>query len=197
LHGLRLEDYAHAVNELVPALQKAREQGKIRFIGVTEPFNTDPTHQMLEKALADDYWEVMMVGFNLLNQTARAKVFPATRAKQIGVQLMFAVRNALRDFESLRTALAELAEHGEVDISQFDREKPLGFLLEEGHASSLTDAAYRFGRYEPGVDLVLVGTGSVEHLEANAASLLKPPLPKEVVAKLSELFTRVATYTGN
>ncbi|MBN9392561.1 MAG: aldo/keto reductase [Chloroflexi bacterium] len=197
LHGLHHQDYDYAVTELVPTLQKAREQGKIRHIGVTEAFVQEPRHEMLEKAVKDDFWEVMMVGFNLVNQTARNSVFPQTQAKQIGVQLMFAVRRALKNFETLNEALEELARQGEIDRAEFDSEKPLGFLLEGGKAGSLTEAAYRFCRYEPGVDVVLVGTGSVDHLKANAEALLKPPLPAGDVAKLKQLFARVTDFTGN
>jgi aryl-alcohol dehydrogenase-like predicted oxidoreductase len=197
LHGLRQEDYEYAVSELLPVMEQARTQGKIRFIGVTEAFNIDPSHQMLQVALEDDYWEVVMVGFNLLNQSARQTVFPKTQVKQIGVQLMFAVRKALKNFETLKVALAELAESGQLNLEEFDQEQPLGFLLEDGKASSLTDAAYRFCCYEPGVEVVLVGTGSVEHLKENAASLLKPPLATEDVARLKHLFGKVEHYTGN
>ena len=75
LHGVVPQDYAYLVAEIYPALQKARDQGKIRFIGVTEMFNEDLDHAMLRRALADDLWDVLMVGFNLLNQTARRAVW--------------------------------------------------------------------------------------------------------------------------
>jgi L-galactose dehydrogenase len=197
LHGLKARDYDYALTELVPALERAREQGKIRFIGVTEAFVEEPAHPMLEMALKDERWEVFMVGFNLLNQTARKNIFPETRARQVGVQLMFAVRRALKNFETLKEALGELAQTGQIDPDRFDPEKPLGFLLEDGKADSLTEAAYRFCRYEPGVEVVLVGTGSIDHLKANAASLLKPPLPEADVTRLKQLFERVENYTGN
>ena len=197
LHGLLSRDYDYALTELVPVLQRAKEQGKIRHIGVTEAFVEEPDHKMLETGLKDDCWEVVMVGFNLLNQTARTKVFPQTQASQTGVQVMFAVRRALKNFETLNEALAELSSRAEIDRAEFDPEKPLGFLLEDGKAASLTEAAYRFCRYEPGVDVVLVGTGSVEHLKANAEALLKPPLPGADVAKLKQLFANVTDFTGN
>lgn len=199
LHGLGAADYDYARSELVPALEKARDQGKIRFIGVTEVFGEEPNHPMLERALDEDpgLWEVVMVGFNLLNQTARRKVFVQTQANRIGVQLMFAVRRVLKNFDTLQEAIDELARRGEIDRSQFDAEKPLGFLLEDGKAASLTEAAYRFCRYEPGVDVVLVGTGNLEHLKTNAEALMKPPLEAGDVAKLKQLFGRVTDYTGN
>ncbi|MGB7037690.1 MAG: hypothetical protein WBD71_19440, partial [Xanthobacteraceae bacterium] len=48
--------------------------------------------------------------------------------------------------------------------------------------------AYRFVRHEPGVDVVLFGTGNVEHLRSNLASLLKPPLPQADRERLAALF---------
>ena len=47
-----------------------------------------------------------------------------------------------------------------------------------GRPPNITEAAYRFVRHEPGVDVVLFGTGDVAHLRANIESLLKPPLPE-------------------
>jgi aryl-alcohol dehydrogenase-like predicted oxidoreductase len=50
------------------------------------------------------------------------------------------------------------------------------------------DAAYRFVRHEPGVDVVLFGTGDPEHLRTNIYSILKPPLPEADQHRLAELF---------
>ena len=58
-------------------------------------------------------------------------------------------------------------------------------------ASSLTDAAYRYVRHEPGVDVVLFGTGDAAHLRTNIESILKPPLPEADRAKLRELFSHL------
>jgi len=72
----------------------------------------------------------------------------------------------------------------------------LDFLIREGGASSLPDAAYRFCRHEPGVDVVLSGTGSLEHLESNVASLSAPPLPEEDLARLRRIFASVDQVSG-
>jgi len=60
--------------------------------------------------------------------------------------------------------------------------------VHEGGASSVVDAAYRFVRHEPGVDVVLFGTGDREHLHSNIASILKPPLPAADRERLASLF---------
>ena len=58
-------------------------------------------------------------------------------------------------------------------------------------ASSVTDAAYRYVRHEPGVDVVLFGTGDADHLKANITSILKPPLPEADRTKLRALFSHL------
>jgi len=196
LHGVEPEQYASA-SELLPPLVKLREEGKIRFLGVTEAFVEDPAHRMLQQALEDGDWDVVMVGFNLLNQSARDLVFPQTQERNIGVLNMFAVRRALSRPERLREVWAELVRTGSVDPRACNPEDPLDFLLKEGRASTTMDGAYRYCRHEPGVHVVLSGTGSVEHLEANIESILKPPLPAAALARLNETFAEVDCITGN
>jgi aryl-alcohol dehydrogenase-like predicted oxidoreductase len=67
----------------------------------------------------------------------------------------------------------------------------LSFLIHEGGATSMVEAAYRFARHEPGVDVTLFGTGDRGHLRANIAALLKPPLPAPDRKKLGALFAHL------
>ena len=60
-----------------------------------------------------------------------------------------------------------LAEKGLIDKSLGDTNDPLGFLIHDGGAANMTEAAYRYVRHEPGVDIVLFGTGDAEHLREN------------------------------
>ncbi len=199
LHGVRTDDYEQVRDELVPTLERLRSDGKIAALGITEPFNSDPAHRMLELAVADDCWEVMMVGFNILNQSARTRVLAAAREKGIGILDMFAVRNDLHQPEKLKETVAKLIERGEVDARKIDRDDPLGFLLRPDDpqaAVSLPDAAYRFCRDEPGIDVVLCGTSSPEHLRENVASIERPPLADSDRSKLVELFGSVDSVSG-
>ncbi len=195
IHGLKAGHYQEAVGELVPELVKLRDQGKLKFLGVTEAFASDPGHDMLQRAVQDDCWDVIMVGFNLLNQAARERVLPACREKAIGVLNMFAVRRALGDWARLEGVLADLGKRGLVDARAV--KDTLDSLLREGGAASLQDAAYRFCRYEPGIHVVLSGTGNLGHLAENVDSLARPPLPAEAAARLRELLGKVDDISGN
>ncbi|MFC1715442.1 aldo/keto reductase [Candidatus Poribacteria bacterium] len=196
LHGVVPADYDYLASEIAPTLQRVREQGKIRFIGITEMFNQDLQHTMLQRAIQNDVWDVMMVGFNILNQCARDRVFAEAIEKNVGILIMFAVRRALSRPEKLTEVLQKLIENGQLDPDDFDKDDPLGFLIHEGGAVSVPDAAYRFCRYEPGTHVILSGTGNREHLRANIESFSRPPLPEEDVARLKHIFRQADSVTG-
>ncbi len=197
MHGVKVHEYEHVRSEHIPALLKLRDQGKIRWIGITESFSEDPTHQGLLAAMQDDVWDVMMIGFNLLNQSARELLLPHTQAKQIGTLCMFAVRRALTQPDAVKEVVDQLVAEGKIDLNGYNADAPLDFLTAPGIASSLAEAAYRYCRHEPGIDVVLSGTGSIEHLEENVRSLQMPPLPPTAVARVNQLFAGVDSVSGN
>lgn len=197
LHGVRPEQYEYAYQTFVPVLSRLREEGKLRAIGITEAFIADPQHRMLQQAVTADCWDVMMVGLSLLNPSARTRVFPRTQARNIGVLGMFAVRRALSQPAHLKALLDGLRSSGQLAQGACQEEDPLGFLTAKDVAASIPEAAYRFCRYEPGMHTVLTGTGNVEHLQENVASLLKPPLPLAVLQRLEQLFGRVDSVSGD
>ena len=191
LHGVPPTAYDHARDVLAPVLLREKEKGKFRHLGISETAPHDPRHEMIARAAGDGLWEVLMVGFHMMHQSAREAVFPLTRAREIGTLLMFVVRNIFSQPERLRTTMIDLAAKGLVPSEIAASSDPLGFLVHQGGASSVPDAAYRFVRHEPGVDVVLFGTGDPEHLRTNIASILKPPLPAGDRQRLAELFGKL------
>jgi aryl-alcohol dehydrogenase-like predicted oxidoreductase len=179
---------------MVAELQRQQAAGKLRFLAISEQFGGDTGHAMFGQCLADDLFDVVMVGFNILNPSARERVFPVTREKDVGTLIMFAVREALSRPDELKKVVGELMARGEVDPGAVDADDPLGFLG-DGHA--MVESAYRFCRHEPGANVVLTGTGDPEHLKANVAAIQQPPLPREVLARLGAIFGRVDSVSGN
>jgi aryl-alcohol dehydrogenase-like predicted oxidoreductase len=188
LHGVPPQEYGHALDVLAPAMLRAQEQGKIRFLGITETSPHDHGQVMLNRAVGDACWDVMMLGFNMMHQVARTQVLPHTMENGIGTLIMFAVRNLFSAPGKLEATMKDLAAEGRVPDWLADSDDPLGFLVHEGGAESVIDAAYRYARHEPGADVVLFGTGNPAHLEANIASILRPPLPEADTEKLADLF---------
>jgi aryl-alcohol dehydrogenase-like predicted oxidoreductase len=196
IHALRLEHYAAASERFVPVLEAARQAGKIRFYGVTEAFESDTRHDMLQRAVQDDAWDVMMVGFNLLNQSARERVLAVTRQKGIGTMCMFAVRRGLIDESLLRVVLERLAAGGVLDAALAQAPNLMETLGLAGVSQSFSEAAYRFAAYEPGMDCVLSGTSRAAHLEQNLHSVQQGPLPPAALDRLAELFGHVDSISG-
>jgi aryl-alcohol dehydrogenase-like predicted oxidoreductase len=197
LHGITPSQYDYCAEVLVPEMKRQQAAGKIRFLGATEQFGGDTGHKMLARALPDDHFDVVMVGFNLLNPSARTRVFPETRKHEVGTLIMFAVRRTLSQPGALQEVVAGLIERGEVDAGKIDAADPLGFLRDHAEVGSLTEAAYRFCRHEPGAEVILTGTGNVKHLEANIAAIQRPPLAPDSLERLRSLFGAVDSVSGN
>lgn len=179
--------YDHLVEVALPVLRKAKAAGKIRHIGLSG-IASDHRHELLIRATQIDDVEVMLIAFHMMHQTANDDLLKKTRKKNIGTHIMYAVRNMFARPDVLRKTFADLAAAGRIDPALAGKENPLDFLIHEGGARTLTEAAYRFVRHEPGVDVVLFGTGNPDHVRPNVEAILKPALPAADLAKLHKLF---------
>ena len=198
LHGVSTHQYPHCLNELVPEMQRLQQAGKIRFLGITEAFNVDTRHEMLAEATRSEVWDVIMVGINFLNQTALAEVLPQCTQRGIGTLCMYAVRWGLVDRGQAKLLIEEAVRRGEIDASVGAEPDPFAFLREaDGRPIPLTEAAYRYCRHTPGLDVILTGTSSLDHLDDNIRAIMAPPLPAPVLDRLRQVFGRVSTITGN
>lgn len=196
LHGVMPSQYDHCRKELVPVLMDLKAEGKIRFLGITERFIYDTTHEMLSRSMQDDFWDITMIGYNLINPSARHKIFPVTQPKGIATLGMFAVRRALSNPQALQALIKQLGQDGVLDASKFDMENPLGFLVSDGGAESVVDGAYRFCRHTDGLDIILTGTGNIAHLEENVASINRGPLSDTCLQQLDALFGQIDSVSG-
>jgi L-galactose dehydrogenase len=196
LHAVTAESYKRVSEELIPALVRARERGKIRFPGITERFFTDTSHKMLPLALADDFFDVIMTGYNIINPSAAKTVLPLTIEKNVATLCMFAVRNALRSRDRLCEEVERVITAGQGDADLLRSDGTLDFLINSGVARSITEAAYRFCRHTPGITVTLTGTKNRRHLSENIAAINMPPLPDEVLARLEILFGNADCVSG-
>lgn len=194
LHGVRPEHYAHARDVLLPELRDLQAAGKIRFAGLTEAFEADTAHVTLAQAMKDP-WDTFMVGYNLLNQSADQ--FPALRAaERPGALAMFVVRHALQSLENFSSALNRLEASGELDQPADQIVTRIREILQQRPTPLLPDLAYRFARHSPSMDVVLCGTGSLDHLRANIQAVNSPPLDDATLNFLRTTFAKVTSESG-
>jgi L-galactose dehydrogenase len=196
LHGVTPEDYEKTVELLLPAMQKAQKEGKIRFLGITEQFGRDTSHIMLKKALSDDFFDVVMVGYNIINPSAAKTVLPMAIEKNIGVQCMFAVRQALSNPEQLKIDIKRIIEKKQADPLLMTSHGTLDFLTSKGAAGSIMEAAYRFCGNTPGIHVTLTGTGNAGHLTDNLKAIQMPALPEDILEQLDVMFGNVDCVSG-
>ena len=191
------ESAAAVLEEQVPALERLRRQGKVRHVGSTEASSSDGAHDWLRHALPADVFDVVMVGHNMLNQSASRNVFPACVDRNVGVMNIYTSRRVMSDSGRLREVVADLAGRGVVSDDVASAEEPLGWLIESGEAETLVEAAYRYAAYTEGVSTVMTGTIDPVHLEQNVESVLEGPLSAEAIDRLRAEFGSVTDPIGN
>ena len=193
-----------ALDAAVPALARLVEQGKTRFIGITALGDTQAVHAVIDAGVVD----TAQVCYNLLNPSAGHELpsgFPAhdfgrllarTRAQNMGtIVIRVAAGGALSAVETrhpIAVPEVEPIASGPDYKTDVRRARLLEALVAEGHADSLVEASLRFAIASDAVSTVLLGYSSLEHLEYAAASVAKGPLPAPAMARLAELWSRLA-----
>ena len=164
LHAVTPGQYPQAARRVLPELQKMKKEGKLRSIGFTEGFLADPGHTMLRSVVRDAVVDTIMVGFNASNASAANSVLPAAKDADLGTIGMFALRG----------------------LSDWSASEGVRELLKDAGITSLADLAYRYSRHQPGMDVVLTGTGGSRPSQAeccfrdgaaNSASHTGSPAP--------------------
>lgn len=190
------QNFGRVIEDLIPELVKLRDRGKIRFIGSSEQTRSDGTHVWLQRLLETDVPDVVMVGHNMLNQSAQRSILPTCVERNLGVINVYTVRNLFWDADHLREVIYDLVGRGIVSRDVDDRD-PLGWLLEDGEVDSLVEAAYRFAAYTEGVSAVMCGTIRAHELDENVRTVQKGPLSGNKIDRLRRTFGRVAEPMGN
>jgi aryl-alcohol dehydrogenase-like predicted oxidoreductase len=187
LHVVAPDRYKAVCEQLLPELRAARAAGLIRHLAITERYQTDHAHVGLQRVIEDGYFDVVMVGFNLLSPAAVQSVLPRARERGVGVVVMCAVRSILVDSAAVRGFVSGWIADGRLPPGLVPEDAPLDWLLDE-QTRSVSDAAYKFAAAQPGVGSVLSGTGNIAHLEANVRAILSAPLSAAKTQRVIDVF---------
>jgi aryl-alcohol dehydrogenase-like predicted oxidoreductase len=195
-HRVTPEVYRTVVNRLIPTVLKLKQQGKFRFVGITESNSKDYSHEMLHTALDDNVFDTIMVGYNFVNPTPEHYLLPMALQKNIGVICMVAVSQLLNWPGYMRKKITELKTRGVIEYDNLPKNNLLSYLAKRD-TLSLPAAGYKYAAAHPAIATVLTGTTNIEHLEDNTRAILGLPLPEQEMAHLRRIFSNLWEYRSN
>lgn len=187
------------LDEVAPVFTRLRQQGKIRFPGLTAVGDTAALHQVIAARLFDS----AQVVYNMLNPSAAGalpahypaqdygRLFDATAAAGVGVVGIRVLAGGALSGSAERHPIASPAPEPIGSALQYDadieRARRLMPLVEEGFAASLTEAATRFALSHPAMGTILVGMATPQQFEDALAAVEKGPLPQAALDRLTVL----------
>jgi len=188
------------LEEVVPALQKLQQQGKVGCYGISGLGDTAALHAVVGSGRL----HTAQVCYNLLNPTAGHVVPPGFPAQDFGrllrraqdhgvgaIVIRVLAAGALSGVEARHAIAAPAVDpiaSGPDYRADVRRATELAVLVQEGHASSLVEAALRFAVSTDLVTTVLVGYSSLAHLEYAAACVNLGPLARAAHDRLAGLW---------
>jgi L-galactose dehydrogenase/L-glyceraldehyde 3-phosphate reductase len=186
------------LGDVVNTFQHLQTQGKVRFYGITALGETPALHEVI----ATGAFYTAQVCYNLLNPSAGHPVPPGFPSQDFGRLIDRAAENrmgclgirvlaagALSGIEDRHPiAVPSVAPIGTGPDYQTDvrHAQKLAFLVEEGYAKHLIEAAMRFAWSQAGLSTVLIGFSSFGHLEEALAAAQRGTLSPEALSRLSE-----------
>jgi len=187
------------LDEVVPALERLRQQGKIRFLGMTALGDTAALHQVIDARAFDSAQAV----YNMLNPSAAeplpknypaqdyGRLFDHTQSAGVGVVGIRVLAGGALSGSTERHPIAGSAPEPIGSAMSYDadvdRARRLMPLVKEGFAASLTEAATRFALSHPAMGTILVGMATPQQFEDALAAVQKGPLPRAALDRLSAL----------
>jgi aryl-alcohol dehydrogenase-like predicted oxidoreductase len=192
------------LDEVAPAFERLRVQGKTRLLGITAVGDTAALHQVIDARLFDS----AQVVYNMLNPSASTllpanypaqdygRLFDHTQAAGVGVVGIRVLAGGALSGSAERHPIASpppapigSATSYDMDLERARRLQP---LVKEGFAESLTEAATRFAMSHPAMGTILVGMATPQQFEQALAAVQKGPLPQSALDRLASLQRGIA-----
>jgi L-galactose dehydrogenase len=181
-HDIEFGSLDQVVHETLPALQKVREQGKARFIGITGfPLAIYP--RVLDQVPVDT---VLSYCHYTLNDTSLEGLLPYLQQKRVGII------NASPLAMGLLTERGAPAWHPAPAALQTTCARAAAHCRDKG--VDIAQLALQFAVSNPAVATTLVGTASPENLRKNAAWIEQRPDP-QLFAEVQAILAPVRNMT--
>jgi aryl-alcohol dehydrogenase-like predicted oxidoreductase len=166
----------------IGALVKAREAGKIRFVGYSGD-NEAAAHAAAHPEIA-----VIETSINIADQNNIDTVLPICRKNNVGVIAKRPIANAAwKDASEQRGIYGGYASEYHNRLKQMKlNPAELGFAGDPSMA--FPELALRFTLSQPGVHTAIIGTTNPENAKMNMRYAEKGPLPPDVIGKIRSAF---------
>ncbi|NSW53343.1 MAG: aldo/keto reductase [Anaerolineae bacterium] len=193
-HGIRsLATLERFLNDgCYEAMLKLREQGKVRFIGISELSEGDGTHQVLQRAVPTGAFDVVMLTVNILLQTAAETVLPLCQQHDVGTVVMMPLNQASKQsgLVSAEAALECVRRH--IAVGNLPAEAPYmeETLFDFLQPYSIPEAGLRYVLAQT-VDTCCVGMRTPARIASNLRAIDPPYLDAERLARIRALFGRI------
>ena len=163
----------------VDALVRARDAGKVRFVG----YSGDNDAAAYAAGLDDV--AVIETSINLVDQVNLEKVLPIARSRNLGVLAKRPIANAA--WKDLATQQGLYKTYAKTYTDRFAK---MGLSLADlGFAEgSWPEVAMRFTLSQPGVHCAIIGTQNADNARGNVALAERGPLPAEAVQQIRDAF---------
>ena len=190
-HGMRtMDSFERFMSDgSYDAMVKLRDQGKVRFIGISELSEADGTHEVLQHALPTGAFDVVMLTLNFLLQTAADSVLSLAKAHDVGTVIMMPLNQASKEsgLVSVEAALECVRRHiAHGNLADADPYTDRG-LFDFLRPYSVPEAALRYVLAHE-VGTCCVGMRTPERVKDNLKALAPPYLDDGRLSTLRELF---------
>lgn len=177
--------------EWYEALVKLREQGKIRFFGISV---SDHRPGEANPHLAAGRVDTIQVIYNILDQSPETELFPLAQKHQVGIiNRVPLASGALTGKWTKDTKFPPGDWRGEWKtrewlLQKVEQVERLRFLERDG--MSMTVAALKYVLAHPAVSVAIPGVRNVQQAEANLSASDSNPLEPATVERLREMYAQ-------
>jgi aryl-alcohol dehydrogenase-like predicted oxidoreductase len=187
------------LNDVVPAFERLRDEGKTRYLGFTANGDTDAIHTLLDSGRFDG----AQIFYNILNPTAGERMPPGYPAQDYRQALTTASRNGVgtigvrvlaggamsgrMDRHPLGMQTVDPIGSGEDYARDVDRALRFTPLIDAGHSATLPELAIRYVIANPSLTTTEIGIATLDELQQAASAINKGALPPAATGAIDRI----------
>jgi aryl-alcohol dehydrogenase-like predicted oxidoreductase len=182
LHSPRPDELAQ---DPLGLLVELRDRGEIEHVGES----AGPVERALQLVERDGRAEVVEIGFNLLQPAAAPRLLPLAADRGVGIVIRSPLASGYLTGTIAEDHVFAPDDHRsttprEQIVRQVQRARAFHWLVAEGIARSLSEAALRYILSFPAVSAVIPGAMRREEFLANLEAAAAGPLPAPALARI-------------